>query len=211
MLPSPSLPPITEPCQLVVEGKEDQRFFEALIVHLHISQIQVLPIGGKTKLRPNLSSLVSNSDFISQVNSIGIVRDADKNPKGAFQSVCSALKAVNLSVPKHPLTAMGQKPRVSVMILPSIDSSGSLEDICLKAVEAQPSMLCVEEYFNCIKQNDLPMPADVSKARIQVYLSSIEAELRLGEAAGKGFWDWSHPAFDPLKQFLNLITTPSES
>lgn len=203
----PAIPPIEKSSVLVVEGEQDRFFFEAFIRNLSLENIQVLGIGGKTTLSSRLITLAQRSGFSDTVTSLGIVRDADDNPKGAFQSVCSALKAAELSVPRRPLSTVGSTPRVTVMILPDANSTGMLEDVCLKAVENETAMSCVNEFFECLLQQGLSLPKNASKARIQVYLAALEAELRLGEAAQKGLWTWSHPAFDEIKAFLRQIAS----
>ena len=41
---------IEHPFVLVVEGKDEERFFGALLRHMGISNVQVLGIGGKANL-----------------------------------------------------------------------------------------------------------------------------------------------------------------
>lgn len=48
---------ITEPNVLVVEGKDEEYFFEALIKQMGLENIQVMGIGGKTNLQPRLKAL----------------------------------------------------------------------------------------------------------------------------------------------------------
>lgn len=201
---------VVEPRLLVVEGKEELVFFSALLEGLSLQKIQVLPIGGKEKIHPNLKALVATPGF-SGVTSLGIVRDADDDPGASFQSVCSALKAAGLPIPRKPLETVGPKPRVSVMILPEASITGAIEDICLKAVLDDPVLPCVDQYFQCLqdtkKQNTASsFPKNESKARIHVFLASREKpNLRLGEAAQKGIWPWQHKAFDQIKGFLRVI------
>src|SRR3989304_3874168 len=93
---------ISKPYLLVVEGQDEKRFFEAIISHLGLQNIQVMPIGGKTKLRENLRALVSAPGFAGVV-SLGVVRDADNDPDAAFRSVTDALGAAELAVPERLL------------------------------------------------------------------------------------------------------------
>jgi hypothetical protein len=136
---------------LIVEGKEDKFFFEALLKYLQITSIQVEPIGGKTQLARNLLELRGQAEFDTIVKTLAVVRDADDNPEGAFQSVCGALKNANLSVPTHHLQFTADLPQTGVLILPSITKMGALEDVCLAAI-ADNAILksCVTEYFACV-------------------------------------------------------------
>lgn len=187
---------------LLVEGHEDELFFEALLRHMGINTIQILPIAGKEKLRERLKLLVVSPRY-SEVISLGIVRDADKDPKGAFESVCGALKHVNLSIPETPLVPTGSGPQVTVVIIPEPDTPGMLEDVCLSSVGEDPAMLCVENYFKCLKKQKASIPKNYSKGKVQVFLGSrSEAGKRLGEAAQAGYWPLDHNAFEQLRDFL---------
>jgi len=83
----------------VVEGSHEKDFFKAMWRNLGLTGFQVLPIGGKEGLRLSLASLKNQSAF-PQVTSVVIVRDADDNHAGAFQSVCAALASNGLPVPQ---------------------------------------------------------------------------------------------------------------
>jgi len=197
---------ITAPNLLVVEGKDEELFFGKLIRHLGLGKIQIVAIGGKQNLRPNLKILVKSPQFIDTVVSLGIVRDADDDPTAAFQSVRDTLKAVGLTVPENPLTPVGDNPQVSIMILPDARSSGMMESLCLRAVEKDHATLCVEQYFQCLQQQGLLLPRNMSKAKVQVFLASKpESGKRLGEAAEAGYWPWDDLAFEEVKNFLKQI------
>lgn len=139
----------TKPLQsklLVVEGKDEELFFEAALRdHLGLSDVMVLPIGGKTLLRTNLASLVRRPDFRGVV-SLGVVRDADSLPPGtpisaaraAFDSVASALAAAGLPVPPgHGDFAPGP-PRVGVFVMPAA-STTACSKRCACARRRHPS------------------------------------------------------------------------
>lgn len=196
---------IEQPNVLVVEGREEELFFGALTKHLGLQSIQTMPIGGKEQLRRNLKALVLSPGF-SEVVSLGVVRDANADPGAAFQSVHDALQSVNLPAPERPGMPVGERPRVAVMILSEAGAPGMLEDLCLKAVVQDPAMFCVEQYFECLQQEELPLPDNISKAKVQVFLASRrKAGLRLGEAAQAGYWPWEAKTFEQVRDFLQQI------
>jgi hypothetical protein len=196
---------IKHPKLLIVEGKEDELFFSAFCHHLGLNDIQVLSIGGKTQLPSNLKALKGVTGF-SRVTALGIIRDADEDANAAFQSVCSALQHAGLPKPPKPMTPSSERPRVSVMILPDNQSPGALEDICLKAIAGTPAMRCVDEFFCCLQRHHLPPSKNLSKAKVLAYLTSLpEPDKRLGESAQSGYWNWDHPAFSDLKDFLRSL------
>jgi hypothetical protein len=148
---------IQSPNLLIVEGREDELFFRTLANKLELQNIQALPIGGKTQLRNRLKALVAAPGFAA-VTSLGLVRDANGDPAAAFRSVRDALIAAKLPAPRRPMTLTGRNPRVAVMILPGEGKPGMLEDLCLRAVKEEPAMHCVDQFFQCLQQERLPLP-----------------------------------------------------
>ncbi len=199
-----------QPVLLMVEGKEDIRFFVALIKYMKLENIQVNEYEGKTKMRGVILALKKERMFLDNVIALGVVRDADNNAADTFQSVSSTLKKAGLQVPTASLKASPNlgtfgDPQVSVMIVPTDSTTGMLEDVCFASVELEKEIIsCVDQYFSC-----LPQKLDshvIPKAKLQVYLAAKKPELRLGEAAEKGLWNWEHPVFDPMKDFLRQLS-----
>lgn len=196
---------VIKPHVLVVEGKDEELFFEALIRYMRLQHVQVLSIGGKTNLRANLKALALSPGFANVV-SLGIIRDADQDPLGALQSVQDALRAASLPAPVGVLSPAGDKPKVMIMIMPAENTPGALEDLCLQSVTQDPAMLCVGVYFQCLQKQGLPMPSNLPKARVQAFLASRqEAGKRLGEAAQAGYLPWDDKAFEPVRNFLQQL------
>jgi hypothetical protein len=196
---------IEHPCVLVVEGKDEERFFKALLGHLQIRDVQVLGIGGKTNLKANLKALALTPNF-KQVVRVAVVRDADSDRDAAFQSVCDALTAAGFAAPPSIGVRHGGSPIVAVLILPET-GTGALEDVCLAAVLTDPVVPCLAAYFDCIRPI-VGSPRHVGKAKIQAFLASRREEgKRLGEAAEAGYWPWDENAFRFIRDFLQLITT----
>ena len=190
---------------LVVEGHDDELFFNALVKHLNLGDIQVLPIGGKTKLRENLRVLAISPGF-SDAASLTIVRDADDNPKGAFQSVQDALKSADLTSPTKPFELCGQEPQIMIMILPEESKTGALEDLCLNSVAEDAIIYCVEKHFSCLEEQKISLPKNPAKAKVQVFLGSKkESGKRLGEAAQAGYWPMDSDAFTQIRKCLREL------
>jgi len=186
-----------------VEGPDDSRFLAALLRHKQIeAEFEIRDVEGVNNFNGLLRTLPAVTGFVNVV-ALGIVRDADQSMQSAFQSACSALKNANLSIPKYPLTIAGKLPRVSVFIWPDCKNTGTLETLCLEAVRDDPAMPCVAQYFECLDSQKVMQPKAIQKAYLHTFLASREKPgLRIGEAAENGYWDWNHPAFDPIKQFL---------
>lgn len=191
---------------LIVEGKDDEAFFDALVNRLGLQEIQVTGIGGKTKLRARLKALTNDPHF-RNVQSLGVIRDADLDPMAAFESVKDALKAAGLPTPRKPMSIAKGSPQTSVMILPSFERQGALEDMCLEAVAGEPVMICTEEFFSCLQEKKGSHPRrDMTKAKVRVFLSAQkDPTLPLGLAAGKGYWPLDHHVFGEVRRFLESL------
>ncbi len=155
---------ITHTKQLLVEGRDAVAFFGALLKHLGLSEVQIQNFGGISELRPFLKALRNEPGFWGKVSSLGVIRDAENNPQGAFQSVRDSLLAANLPAPAETIVSTGAAPQVSALILPDAVTPGMLESLCLAAVENDPAIQCVDEYFNCLKQQMAVSPSNLTKA-----------------------------------------------
>jgi hypothetical protein len=194
---------IKKPKLLLVEGKEDVRFFKALLKHMLIDSVQVEETQGKTKL-PNFIKTLPLAPNYENVESIAAVRDADDNPDGALQSVSNAFKSAGMNCPSGHGAFSEGRPKTGMFIMPDGVSSGMLEDLCLKAVLDDPAFRCVEDYFNCIAKAGVSEPKPITKAKLYAWLASRENAGRLvGEAAEAGYWRWDHEVFKKLLAFLN--------
>ena len=196
------IPAIERGRQLLVEGREDVQFFGAFLRYLEIDAIQVRDYEGKDNLRRYLRAFTGLVGF-PQVQSIAIVRDADDNALSALQSVQDSLRNTGLAAPNRFMTPTAGPPRISAFIMPDNSSSGALEKLCLSALADEPAMSCVDEFLQCVNDRAGSGSRDEDKARIHAFLASREdPELRLGEAAQRGYIPWNHSAFTSLVQFL---------
>jgi hypothetical protein len=198
--------PLTAARQLLVEGADALRFFQALSATLALSSLQIHNFGGNSELPGFLKGLVRISGFADKVESLAIIRDAEADPQAAFQSVCAALRKAGLTAPGKNADFSTGRPHVGVFILPDSSSAGMLESICLRAVATDPAFACIEPYFACLDRAGVPRPANMEKARLQAFLASRPRPgLRIGEAAAAGIWPWHTAAFDALRHFLSTL------
>lgn len=209
--------PFTLQKLLIVEGHDAWQFFKALLAHLCLANtIEIRNYGGISDL-PSYLKTVPGIDGFREVVSLGITRDAESNAQDAFRAVCQALENARsrgprtllherLSAPSCPMTKTSGVLSVSVFILPDCVSPGMLETVCLASVADDPAMPCVEQYFECLKGGRAPTPGNMSKARVQAYLSSRpEPGLLLGQTAHGGYFPWQSAVFEPIKQFLRAL------
>jgi hypothetical protein len=191
--------------QLIVEGKDDKTFFEAFLENLGLSGVQIYSLDGKNNLNDFLKAFTLTTGY-NTVKAIGIIRDSNSDPKASFQSVRTALANAGLPVPEKEIISAGEKPRVSILMIPGIDESGSLEALCLRAVADRPAISCVESYIDCLERNNLKLQPNIYKAKLQAYLASLDEYTRdLGLAAKKSVWPFTSPAFNRIRDFLTRI------
>ncbi len=207
---------IKYPNVLVVEGKDEELFFDALIEHMHLEPIQLWPMRGVSRLREQLKAL-RNAPGFAKVRSLGVELDADDDASAAFDKIKGALKAADLPVPEMPLESAEGAPKVTAMILPGGGRPGMLETLCLESVEGDHAIPCVQKYFDCLQEEDIDLPGNLPKARVKVFLASRKVEVfsasrvkparRLGEAAQAGDWPFDHEAFEQVRAFLQEIAS----
>lgn len=193
---------ITEAKQLLVEGNDQRNFFEGFLTYIDCPGVTVQNFGGVKELHGFLRGLVRMQGFRS-VKSIGIVRDAETDAGGAFQSVQAALNAAELPVPAHPGQQSGGRPRVSVHILPDADNPGMLETLLNRSFVDDPVNGCIDKFFQCVESLPDRQIRRPDKARSHAYIATQpEPYFSVGVAAKNDYWDLDHEAFAHLRSFL---------
>lgn len=191
--------------QLFVEGRDDERFFGSFLRHLSLSDIQVRAYGGKDGIGSFLGILTTEPEF-SQIQSIGIVMDADNSAASALQSIRDNLRNAGLPVPADLATPALGPPAVAAFVLPDNSGNGELEDLCLAALAADPAMPCVDDFIRCIHTKPIPRPRKPAKARMHAFLASRDrAYRRFGEFAESSAFPWNNDAFAELAGFLRNL------
>lgn len=206
---------------LIVEGKDEISFVNCLLKTIAIDNIQLWDSQGKDKIQKALKAIKLLPGFES-VTSIGILRDADSNPQGAFESVKADLRLSGYPVPAN----IGERSEkdglsVSAFILPGGGNIGMLETLAWQSVEAEPIAAEITQFLgNCREllpseeQHGPPgygppgwrKPRNEEKAKMHALLSTmVEAQPRMGIAAQKGYFDLRHAAFTSLADYLRSI------
>lgn len=193
---------------LVVEGQDDKKVVSAILNYLNIADdFQVVDMGGKDRLSPYLQGLPGATGF-HQVETLGIIRDADNSAGAAFQSVCSGLLNTRvLSIPKQPLVIADGKPRVAIFLWPDCAKPGTLETLCMASVINHPAIICIDDFMSCVQTTSGEPPKNREKARVQAFLASHAKRTyrTIGDAAQANVWPWNHPVFEPITTFLNAL------
>ena len=193
---------------LLVEGNDDQNFFQKFMQEIMLDNIQIIPMGGKGSFRtPNFKSVMLAPGF-REVKSLGIVRDADDNADNVFRGICTVLEECGLAKPTQPMKITNTNLKVGILILPPNAEKGEIEDFCLASLKEYSEMGCIDNYFKCLQKKLLPdkFPKKLSKAKIQAFLASREESVpHLGIAAQRGYFPLGHDVFEGIKNFLKLL------
>ena len=223
---------------LVVEGAGDVYFFTKLLEHLCKQDcFEFVDCEGKHNLKKELTNILNRDDF-AQITDVGIVLDNDypenRNGNNAFATVIEAIDIANqnfiennpqisrrLDEPQAPRAKTGGRPCMSVLLLPSDDDDGAVEDLVFSALPKDSILDCVNAYFTClydagVNANEARPP----KSKLSVYISGKVTDedfarhddakrLFLTQALDMKWWEekdmWNHPAFNPAKTFLRQL------
>ena len=214
---------------ILVEGMEDQEFFIQLGGRLtstddwliHINQYR-----GKSELEDFLIAMAGHPRF-GQVETIGIVRDADFTTD-AFQSVQDTIRRANaeihlaLPVPETAMNMAEGNKNIVVMIMPSVERQGMLEDLVMDIFRNDPITTCVDAYFKCIREHGIAiLEHKLSKGRLRAFVTGKNVsdqakgddseKLYLSDVFRMSWWKpefWDHPAFNDAKAFLRQLLKP---
>ena len=112
---------LEEDLLLLVEGRDEVGLFNELIKNFlqgNKSQIQVIDAGGKRKFKKNIETIRTLALKRPTLRSIGVIRDADDNPKGSFDSVCGNLRSAGYEPPAAHAEFSDATPAIGVFIVP---------------------------------------------------------------------------------------------
>jgi len=200
---------ITKPKAILAEGKDVKLFFKHACARLHIDDIDVFDFNSNSNLLKYLKMFVATAGF-RIVQSLLLARDAEENPKGAWNSAANALEKCGLAKPPEPFVLKKGNPTTGVLIFPGYCDAdpgksllnGSIEDTCLATVTEDSILNCVDRYLQCI--TDQGGKPHARKSRLHAYLASKHdyVGLKVGEATKAGAWNLDHPSFSMFKKVL---------
>lgn len=190
---------------LFVEGHDEVNFFSAFLSTITSTRIHIEQLEGKSNFAKKMPALKLTPGF-DDIRRIALVRDADDNPKAAFDSLCATLESNSLPKPGAPGTfSKRTRPTVGIFIMPNNRDRGMLESLCLDAFPQREIVACAEECIACARQRAGATIKDVAKVQLGMALLASVGQSRLGLAARKGALDFHHSAFTDLREFLKKL------
>lgn len=205
--------PIKKQKLLLVEGKDEVNFFEALLKKLQRDEIQVYDCGGNIKFKTEFP-LLTKLDGFSNLTSYAIVQDGDQDAVAALQRVQYVLKEYNQPTPNTAEEFSKTIPSVGIFIMPGDGESGMLEDLCLKSIQDTALLGCVSSYVDALSvtfqhdasDSEFGRPPSRSKALSLAALAATKGPRnQLGLAALAGYFDFEHQAFIRLLTFIEQL------
>ena len=195
---------------LLVEGKDEYNLFEALKTHClgdSAANVQVVEAGGHTQFRERIRAILINvAQNRIMLRAMGVVRDADNDGAAAWNSVCGAVREAGLQAPDGHGDFSDGPPDVGVFIIPDAQAQGALETLCVRSLAETPAGDCVNRYLACLENRDALASTNRDKSFAHAWLASRPDPMaRVGEGAQQGEWNFEHPAFAPLVQFVKRL------
>ena len=161
--------------QLLVEGNDDLHVIKALCLKFDIPELfDVIDCRGIDNLYESIPVRFKQTN----IETIGIIIDADTNLNDRWRSVKNLLSNIGFKVPEdlpnEGLILLKGNIKVGVWIMPSNNTNGILEDFMSFLVPQNDKLLpIVDITLNEIESKDLNkyLPINKSKARIHSWLS----------------------------------------
>lgn len=199
-------PTFTVPNLVLVEGPDEFHFFRFLRPR---DDVQIHVYEGKNQLRLELQTIRAIEGY-EQIRRIAIVRDADRDPNAAVQSVLTQwATGLGEAVPvvvSDQWFEDSQSRQWSVWIMPDPSTEGDLEALLWESVVANDHRVCIDNLISCLDVCD-PVPfSSKTKARLYSWLSTQKEplkELHMAFKSGRGLFDPASPSFS---RFLKLVS-----
>lgn len=190
------------PQKLLVEGKTDKHIVWALCEHYHVAEnFNVRDCDGIDNLLQVLSIMLTNP---SNVNTIGIIVDADNDMKARLDQIRSIVEPYGYDIPdelKHSGLICSASdldyPKLGLWLMPDNIHLGMVEDFALSMVSTDDALLMeAEDELQRIEEsgNNRYSLIHHSKAKIHTYLAwQEEPGCPIGLSITKHVLDPNHP------------------
>ena len=197
----------------------DRKFLEELI-QKRISQALLERIkwehskdGSVKGVIQELSTRMKDSEYKGgNIKTVLIIVDADEKIEQRFQDIQQALEERQdkcFSLPQQlGVIAQDKQIKVGVFLFPDNQKSGSLETLCLKALnqkQREAKLDCVEQYFACLRSKSIDPQTEnnAAKAKFRILLATPDPDRYVKSIVTH--LDYSSSEFDLLVNFLKQV------
>jgi len=180
---------------IFVEGKADStdsRFLKGLLNFLgeRLSNDCIKSVGGWTELAGQTQTMQENLD---KGISVLVIFDANSNHQKRREEIEEVLDA---KIPN------GRD--LPVFLFPDDRSNGAVEDLLEQIImpEHEGVFACFDGYKKCLNERKRNYTLPDAKAKIYAYKEAVGALQKGADPFDSKYWNYDHPALDPLKDFL---------
>lgn len=176
---------------LLVEGVDDEAVVRNLCMrHQDVPAFDVLNKSGF----PNLRKSIRPEMKVSGRRAVGVLADADDDPRGRWQSISDRLRQTGVRPPDRLAPGglvLDGEPRTGVWLMPDNTASGELEDFVMTLVpEGDPVWPRAERYVEDIPAIERKFgPRKMTRAKIHAWLATRANPRLMGAAIGAGDLD----------------------
>lgn len=199
---------------LLVEGPDDAYFFDAILTDIGASpaKVGINYLSGRDNFDSDLGVFLKSSPFKhGAVNTYAIVIDADTDPARAIADAHAVLKKYREPTPSSGSfvsAPSGRQGRVGLLLLPSGNEKGDLEEVCLRTIPNDPLYIRVNAFLS----ETISLGGEIdhlSKRKVQTYLANKHGELCRGpgRAFSLGHFDRAHQSLLTVQQFCRDLLT----
>lgn len=201
---------------ILCEGRDAEEFLIAYLnsdamseMRVFAEDFQVKDFGGINDLTKELNAL-KNMDGYSQLKSLIIIRDAEKDAEGATKSIVSSLSARGLSITEKTDISDESMPKIGYRLFPACNTEavpGTLEDLCLAILNEknrEDVLADVQSFMQGMKDKHDRKLKHEHKTKLHTYFSVTDGlvGMKIGEAAKANAFDWHSEKLQSLKEFL---------
>jgi len=182
--------------QLIVEGNDEVKVIEKLLIRLKLPQnFDLIDGEGNESVRRGLSVRLKGAD---KKDVLGIVIDAEKSLENNWKSIRNSLIKSGYSLPKSlpkngGIYKQDELPKVGIWIMPNNDDEGMIEDFIRLLVPENDELIpLAEKILTEIKTQNLERfkPTFRAKALIHTWLAwQSKPGTPLGQAVFKKYID----------------------
>ena len=157
--------------KLLVEGNDDQHVIWALSKKFHIAEnFDVIDCAGIS----NLEKRIPLTFKLSEIETVGIIMDADTNLRSRWEALQHSLSTVGFktpdTLPESGLILANEFQKVGVWIMPNNNSNGMLEDFIAFLVPENDLLLpVVNSTLQTIESLNLNKYSAVHKSKAAIY------------------------------------------
>ena len=187
---------------LLVEGPDDQTVVGLLLDSIAPDwrlRVDVQAVADGGGLHAGLGALATVSGF-DRIKKVAVLVDADQSPEDVHQ---------RWTLRKTEFSMNNAGRQLSFCVLPSNTVKGALESLFLQSLDANdPSFACVQTLVACLADHSIhTTQAQKDKLALTTYINSRVKNpySRIGIALkqdARALFDFKHPAFKPLVEFL---------